>query len=155
MMKKQYAKRLLPSSLLTVDGTLYPYRGKIGFKQCNPSNTAKNMYCFMAVHVWFMCFCVILLFATLTYNWPYAWKPEKNSDDATKYYAVGTHGYMKYLVTMVWKYILILESNIFVDQYFNPATLAKWVIDKCSDNFYGRSNIINSHCFFWEWWVKI
>ena len=66
MMKKQYAKRLLPSSLLTVDVTLYPYRGKIGFKQYTSSNPAKNMYCFMAVYVWFMCFYVILLFATLT-----------------------------------------------------------------------------------------
>ena len=51
MMKKQYVKRLLPPSLLTVDVTLYPYQGKIGFKQYNPSNPAKNMYCFMAVYV--------------------------------------------------------------------------------------------------------
>ena len=35
------SKARYPSSYLAVDETLYPYRGKIGFKQYNPNKPAK------------------------------------------------------------------------------------------------------------------
>ena len=41
MMNEQNSKRCFPSPLLTVDKTLYPYHGSIGFKQYNPSKPAK------------------------------------------------------------------------------------------------------------------
>ena len=33
------------SPLLAIDETLYPYRGHIGFKQCNPNKPAKLAHC--------------------------------------------------------------------------------------------------------------
>ena len=35
------AKCRYPSTMLSVNETLYPYRGAIGYKQCNPNKPAK------------------------------------------------------------------------------------------------------------------
>ena len=76
---------------------------------------------------YFIVFCVILLFATLTS--PYAGKPEEISVDAAKYHVAGTDECTKYLVAEVSKYDSIQGCNISMDRYFTSVTLAEWAIE--------------------------
>ena len=85
-----------PSPMLSVDETLYLYRGAIGFKQYNPNKSAKYSLLFRSLcdsantHIY--------------YTLPYADKPEVAEGDAAKYYVTGTDAYTQYLVNKIFNY---------------------------------------------------
>ena len=87
----QCARLRYPTSFLAIDETLYPYRGRIGFKQYNPSKPAKYGLLYRS-----------LCDASKPYTYfslPYAGKPDDITGEAKKYYVSGTDEYTKYLVT--------------------------------------------------------
>ena len=91
IMNEQNFKCCFPSPVIAVDETLYPYRGSIGFKQYNPSKSAKYGLLYRSL-------CdssVLYTYSTL----PYVGKPEENTGEPGKYYVTGTDEYTKYLVT--------------------------------------------------------
>lgn len=121
-MNVRNAKMRSPSSLLAVDETLYPYRGRIGFKQYNPSKPAKYGLLYRS-----------LCDSTVTYTYftlPYAGKPEVIDGDAAKYYVTGTDEYTKYLVNGFSAYGTIQGCNISMDRYFTSVFLAEWALEK-------------------------
>ena len=90
------AKCRYPSPMLSVDETLYPYHGAIGFKQYSPHKPAKYGLLFKS-----------LCDSTTTYIYytlPYAGKPEVAEGDAAKYYVTGTEAYTQYLVNEISNY---------------------------------------------------
>ena len=112
-----------PSEHLSIDETLYPYRGRIGFKQYNPSKPAKYGLLFRS-----------LCDAAVQYTYftlPYAGKPDSmNSNPANKYYITGTDEYSKYLITNLSRLNSIQGRNISLDRYFTSVTLARWCLEK-------------------------
>ena len=81
-------RMLIPSDLLSLDETLYPYRGRIGIKQYNPNKLAKYdlLYCSISDAE-----------RPYTYNTlPYAGKPNVITPQSE--YVTGTDNYTKYLV---------------------------------------------------------
>ena len=82
----QNARMRGPSTFVCVDETLYPYRGKIGIKQYNPSKPAMYGLLYRSIcdaevsHTYF----------TLPYN-------DKPDSSDNEYYVPGTDEYMKYL----------------------------------------------------------
>ena len=116
-MNYQNVKCRFPSSLVAVDGTLYPYKRKIGFKQYKPSKPAKCglLYCSLCDSS------VCYTYFTLAYTG----KPKDISGDAAKYYVAVTDEYTKYLVTEVSGYNSIQGCNIPMDRYFTSVTLAE------------------------------
>ena len=111
-----------PSAYLAVDETLYPYRGRIGFKQYNPSKPAKYGLLYHS-----------LCDASVPYTYftlPYAGKPEEMCEESLKYYITGTDEYTKYLVNGFCNYNSILGCNISMDRYFTSVTIARWALEK-------------------------
>ena len=121
---KNISKFRCPSSYLAVDETLYPYHGRIGFKQYNPSKPAKygllyRLLCDAAVHY--------------TYFFlPYAGKPEvlNKENPATSYYVTGTDEYTKYLVNDFSTVTNMSGCNISMDRYFTSVPLAQWCLER-------------------------
>ena len=112
---KNISKFCYPLSYLAVDETLYPYRGRIGFKQYNPSKPCKYEFLYRS-----------LCDATVPYTYfflPYAGKLEvfNNENPATSYYVTENDEYTNYLVngfstianmsisTSLWTDILLLS----------------------------------------------
>ena len=89
---KKNATLRTPSMHLSIDETLYPYRGHIGFKQYNPSKPAKYGLLYRSICDSEVQYCYFTL--------PYAGKPEKIDDQqpASKFYVTGSDEYSKYLV---------------------------------------------------------
>ena len=103
---------------------MYPYHGRIGFKQYNPSKPAKygllyRLLCDAAVHY--------------TYFFlPYAGKPEvlNKENPATSYYVTGTDEYTKYLVNGFSTVANMSGCNISMDRYFTSVPLAQWCLER-------------------------
>ena len=115
----QNAKMRGPSTYLSVDETLYPYRGKIGIKQYNPAKPAKYGLLYRS-----------LCDAEVPYTYytlPYNGKPDRPDNE---YYVTGTDEYTKYLVTKFLVHNKIAGRNISLDRYFTSVTLAKWCLEK-------------------------
>ena len=109
------AKCRYPSPMLSVDESLYPYRGAIAFKQYNPNKPAKYGLLFKS-----------LCDSTTTYTYytlPYAGKPKFAEGDAAKHYVTGTDAYTQYLVHEISSYSSIQGCNISLDRYFNSVSL--------------------------------
>ena len=110
-----------PSYNLAIDKTLFPFRGRIGMKQYNPSKPAKYGLLYRS-----LCDAVVpYTYITL----PYAGKPDDINNEAKKYYVCDTNGYTKYLVEEFTKIDSIEGSNISMDQYFTSVTIAWWATD--------------------------
>ena len=94
-----------PLPYMSVDETLYPYRGRIGMKQYNPSEPAKYGLLYRS-------FCdakVPYTYSTL----PYAGKPEViGADD---YYVTSCDEYTKWLVNNFQIYGTLQGQNISLD----------------------------------------
>ena len=105
-----------PSPYLAIDETLYPYRGPIGIKKYNPSKPAK--YGLLNHN---LCDAVV---PYTYYTLPYAGKPSKTNNKASKYYISGTDEYIKYLVNGVNYCNSIDGSNISMDRCFTSVTIA-------------------------------
>ena len=122
---KNISKFHYPSSYLAVDETLYPYCGRIGFKEYNPSKSAKYgfLYC-------------LLCDATVPYTYfslPYAGKLEvlnKENPATRSYYVTGTDEYTKYLVNGFFTIANMSRCNISMDRYFTSVPLAQWCLER-------------------------
>ena len=96
-----------PSYYLAIDETLYPFRGRIGMKQYNPSKPAKYGLLYRS-----LCDAVVpYTYITL----PYAGKPDDINNEAKKYYICDTDGYTKYPVEEFTKINSIEGCNISMD----------------------------------------
>ena len=121
---KNISKSGYPSSYLAVDETLYPYGGGIGFKQYNPSKSAKYGLLYRS-----------LCDATVPYTYfsfPSAGKPEvlNKENPATSYYVTGTDEYTKYLVNGFSTVANMSGCNISIDRYFTSVPLAQWCLER-------------------------
>ena len=108
-----------PSPYVSVDKTLYPYSGRIGMKQCNPSKPAKYGILYGS-----------LCDAKVPYKYytlPYAGKPEVIG--ANDYYVTGCYEYTKWLVNNFQIYQTLQGQNISLDRYFTSVTLAEWCLE--------------------------
>ncbi len=111
-----------PSEHTAIDETLYPYRGRVGFKQYNPKKPAKYGLLFRS-----------LCDSTCQYTYfslPYAGKPEEG---ANEYYVTKTDNYTKYLVENTIRIAgtaSLRGRNISLDRYFTSLTIADWLLEK-------------------------
>ena len=103
---------------------MYPYHGRIGFKQYNPSKPAKygllyRLLCDAAVHYTY-------------FSLPYSGKPEvlNKENSATSYYVTGTDEYTKYLVNDFSTVTNMSGCNISMDRYFTSVPLAQWCLER-------------------------
>ena len=118
LMNEGNTKCRFPSPMLSVDETLYPYCGAIGFKQYNPNKPAKYGLLLRSLYD-----------STTTYTYytlPYAGKPKAAKGDAVKYYVTGTNAYTQHLVNEISNYSSIQGSNISLHPYFTSVSLAEW-----------------------------
>ena len=117
-----FLKLHLPSEHLAIDVTLYPYRGRVGFKQYNPSKPAKYGLLFRSL-------CDSKVQYTY-YSLPYAGKPEQLGSEL---YVKGTDNYTKYLTEnsiQVGGKNCLRGRNISLDGYFTSISIAEWCLDK-------------------------
>ena len=108
------AKLRIPTEFLSIDETLYPYRGKIQIRQYNPNKPAKYGLLYKSISTYF----------TL----PYAGKPEEIIVESV--YVTGTDNYTKYLVEGLEKQTNIQGRNISMDRYFTSMTIAEYLLKK-------------------------
>ena len=107
-----------PSYYLAIDETLYPFRGRIGMKQYNPSKPAKYGLLYRS-----LCDALVpYTYITLSD----AGKPDDINNEAKKYYVCDTDSYTKYLVEEFTKINSIEGCNISMDRYFTSVTIARW-----------------------------
>ena len=122
---KNISKFRYPSSYRAVDETLYPYRGRIGFKQYNLTKPTKY-----GLLYWSLCD------ATVPYTYfslPYAGKLEvlnKENPATRSYYVTGTDEYTKYLVNGFFTIANMSRCNISMDRYFTSVPLAQWCLER-------------------------
>ena len=103
---------------------MYPYHGRTGFRQYNPSKPAK-----------YGLLCHSLCDATVPYTYfsvPYAVKPEvlNKENSATSYNVTGTDEYTKYLVNGFSSVANISGCNMSMDRYFTSVPLAQWCLER-------------------------
>ena len=113
------ARARIPSPYTSIDETLYPYRGRIGMKQYNPSKPSKYGLLYRSI-----------CDASLPYTYwtlPYAGKPE---NPGSPFYVTGTDEYTMYLVENFSKYGSLAGRNISLDRYFTSVTIAEWCLAK-------------------------
>ena len=109
-----------PLPYVSVDETLYPYRGRIGMKQQNPSKPVKYGLLYQS-----------LCDAKVPYTYstlPYAGKPEVIG--ANDYYVTGCDEYTKWLVSNFQIYGTLQGRNISLNRYLYSITLAEWCLER-------------------------
>ena len=121
---KNISKFRYRSSYLAVEETLYPYRGRIGLKQYNPSKPAKYALLYR-----------LICDATVPYTYfplPYAGKPEvlDRENPVTSCYVTETDEYTKYLVNGISTVANMSGCNISMDRYFTSVPLAQWCLER-------------------------
>lgn len=110
-----------PSEHLATDETLYPYKGRIGFKQYNSKKPTKYSLLYHS-----------LCDSTVQYTYyslPYAWKPE----NPNARYVTGIDNYTKYLVENAIRVSGVAGlkgRNIGLDCYFTSLAIADWCLTK-------------------------
>ena len=107
-----------PSEYLSIDETLYPYRGNVKFRQYNPSKPARYGLLYRSIsdsHVPYTYF-------TLAY----AGKPESQPD---QFYVTGTDNYTKYLVDSLKQYLQLRGRNTSMDRYFTSLPVAEYLLE--------------------------
>ena len=114
------AKLKISTEFVSIDETLYPYRGKTQIRQYNANKLAK-----------YGLFCRSISDPKLAYLYftlPYAGKPEEITDESV--YVTGTDNYTKYLVEGLEKQTNIQGRNISMDRYFTSMTIAEYLLKK-------------------------
>lgn len=116
----QCAQLRIPSDLLSLDETLYPYRGRISIKQYNPNKPAKYGLLYRSISD---------AEKPYTYNTlPYAGKPHNITPQSE--YVTGTDNYTKYLVKGLERQVNIKGRNLSIDRYFTSVTIAEWLLNR-------------------------
>ena len=119
---EMFVKLRVPSEHLAIDETLYPYRGRIGFRQYNPNKPAKYGLLFRSL-------CDSSLQYTY-YSLPYGGKP---SEPGSKFYVTGTDNYTIYLVEntiQIGGKTVLRGKNISLDRYFTSLSIAEWLQER-------------------------
>ena len=103
---------------------MFPYRGRIRFKQVSPSKPAKYGLLYY-----------LLCDATVTYTYfsmPYVGKPEvvDKENPATSNYFTRTDEYTKYLVSGFSTIANMSGCNVSMDRYFSSVPLAQWCSER-------------------------
>ena len=109
-----------PSEYLSIDKTLYPYRGKIIIRQYNPNKPAKYGILYRSIsdsHVPYT-----------YYTLQYAGKPDEMTDDSE--YVTGTDNYTDYLVEGLEQHVNLQVRNISMDRYFTSKKISEYLLDK-------------------------
>ena len=110
----------VPGDVLSLDETLYPFRGRIGIKQYNPNKPAKYGLLYRSISD---------AERPYTYNTlPYAGKP--NTITPYSEYVTGTDNYTKYLVKGLERRVDIRGRNLSIDRFFTSVTIAEWLLDR-------------------------
>ena len=107
-----------PSEYLSIDETLYPYRGNVKFRQYNPSKPARYGLLYRSISD----SRVPYTYFTLAY----AGKPESQPD---QFYVTGTDNYTKYLVDSLKQYVQLRRRNIPMDRYFTSLPVAEYLLE--------------------------
>ena len=107
-----------PSEYLSIDETLYPYRGNVKFRQYNPSKPARYGLLYRSISD----SRVPYTYFTLAY----AGKPESQPD---QFYVTGTDNYTKYLVDSLKQYVQLRGRNISMDRYFTSLPVAEYLLE--------------------------
>ena len=118
---KKNAKMRYPSALLAIDETLYPYRGCISFKQCNPNIPSKDGLFYEVF--------VMPLYCTPTsaYHGRQTRNPWVRCGEIICY---GNWWIFKYLVNGLSAHCKMEEINISMDRCFTSVSLASWALEK-------------------------
>ena len=95
------AKNHVPSPYVSIDETLYPYRGKVGMSQCNPNKPSKYGILYRSLSD------VVVPYTY--YTLPYAGKPDEINDDS--HYVTGTDKYTEYLVDGLQEHVDLSGRN--------------------------------------------
>lgn len=114
------AELRIPSELLAIDETLYPYRGKVSMRQYNPNKPAKYGILYRS-----------LSDSTLPYTYntlPYAGKPSVITERSQ--YVTGTDNYTKWLVKGAERFVDLRGRNISLDRYFTSMTVCEWLLNR-------------------------
>ena len=107
------ARMRVPSDLLSLDETLYPFRGRIGIKQYNPNKPAKYGLLYRSISD-----------AKLPYTYntlPYAGKPNVITQESE--YVTSTDNYTKYLVKGLERSVDIRGCNLSIDRFFTSVMI--------------------------------
>ena len=119
---RKFLKLRKPSPHVVIDETLYSYRGRISFKQYNPSKPAKYDLLFRSLYD---------SKVQLTYvSLPYAGKP---TGTPNSYYVTGTDKYTEYLVSTaieLGERDCVKGRNISLDRYFTSMAIADWCLER-------------------------
>lgn len=117
---EQCSKLRIPSEFLSLDETLYPFRGRISMKQYNPNKPAKYGMLYRSISD-----------ARLPYTYntlPYAGKPNVITEESE--YVTGTDNYTKYLVKGLERFTNLKGRNLSIDRYFTSMSIAEWLLNR-------------------------
>lgn len=110
----------IPSDFLSLDETLYPFRGRRSMKQYNPNKPAKYGLLYRSISD-----------ARLPYTYitlPYAGKPNNIIPESE--YVTGTDNYTKYLVKGLRRSVDIRGRNISMGCFFTSMEVSRWLQEK-------------------------
>ena len=119
MFNKNCSKYVIPFEYLATNGTLYPTRHEIAFRQYNPKEPHKYGLLLKSIND--------SRFPFTDEAAPYAGKPE-NGDGP--YNICATEDYVKYLVNEVEKDTSLKGRNVSTDRLYTSVPLAKWLLDR-------------------------
>ena len=116
---KNFARALIPEDYLTIDGTLYPMRNQISFKQYNPDKPAKYEMLYKSINS--------ARYPFTHQSHVYCGKPEQEPDGN---YVSGTINYVKYLVAKFSEHQNLTGRNISMDRLYTSFEVANLLVEK-------------------------
>ena len=126
------AQYVTPNIYMSFDGTLYPMRNQIGFKQYNPDNPAKypdNPAKYSDKPAKYDMLFKSLNSAGIPYlhrTVVYSSKPEAEENE---FYFKGTANYVKSLVSGLQKYVKLDGRNISMDRLYTSIPTTRWLLE--------------------------
>lgn len=112
-------KHLSPEEYLSLDETLYAFRGQIGIKQYNPKKPAKYGLLFQSINA--------VIFAYTYSICVVAGKPVSGNGP---FYTPTVLSKVQRLVTDLERHVSLKGRNITTDRYYTSIALANWLLEK-------------------------
>ena len=113
------AKNRVLSAYVSIDETLYPYRGKVSMSQYNPNKPSKYGILYRSLSD------VVVLYTY--YTLPYDGKPDEINGDS--HYVTGTDKYTEYFVDGLQEHVDLSGRNVSMDRYFSSMTIAAHLLE--------------------------